>query len=208
MERVSTRVLEALDRLGLPIVDVLGYSMGGRLALHLLNLAPERFRALVLVGASPGLADPSKRRARRESDALLASRIRDIGIEAFLAEWSARPLIATQDRIPAPLRERMRLRRLASRAEGLASSLEGMGTGSMHSLWGTLSAIASPGLLLTGAEDPKFTRIARAMLRSWPGAQHRVIEAAGHCPHLEQPAASLAAIRRFLAEVEDGADAC
>ena len=78
----------------------------------------------------------------------------------------------------------------------------------MPSLWGTLPALACPGLLLTGAEDVKFTDIAHAMLQSWPGAEHRVIQDAGHCPHLENPEPSLAAIRAFLAEVEERAGAC
>src|SRR3954469_5983310 len=74
-----------------------GYSMGGRIALHsALTLGPEIVTRLVLVGASPGIADPAERAARRAADEALAARIETLTIEAFAAEWGAQPLFADQ----------------------------------------------------------------------------------------------------------------
>src|SRR5215212_7742503 len=71
-----------------------GYSMGGRIALHAaLSLGPAVER-LVLIGASPGIADPVERAERAASDAALADRIESIGVEAFVREWGAQPLFA------------------------------------------------------------------------------------------------------------------
>ena len=88
---------------------------------------------LVLVGATPGIADPGERAARQAADAALADRIEAIGAAAFLAEWSDKPIIATQKRIPEPWRGRMVARKAAHHAAGLAGSLRGMGPGTMVS---------------------------------------------------------------------------
>src|SRR3954471_12845481 len=59
-----------------------GYSMGGRIALHAALALQDRLERLVLVGASPGIADAEERAARRAADAALADRIEAIGVEA------------------------------------------------------------------------------------------------------------------------------
>jgi 2-succinyl-6-hydroxy-2,4-cyclohexadiene-1-carboxylate synthase len=129
-----------------------GYSMGGRLALHAALAMPSRVERLVLIGASPGIADASEREERRRRDAELADRIEAIGLEAFVDEWGALPLFATQ---PRGVAEAARTDRLRSTAPGLAAALRGMGTGTMEPLWDRLAELPMPVTLVVGGSgDP------------------------------------------------------
>src|ERR671916_1350764 len=134
-----------------------GYSMGGRVALHAALSLGARVRRLVLVGASPGLADPAEREARRAADEALAARIEAIGIEAFAREWGAQPLFAGQPERVAAAAHADRLRNTPA---GLASALRGLGTGVMDPLWDRLGELAMPVTLVVGARDDKFRAIA------------------------------------------------
>jgi 2-succinyl-6-hydroxy-2,4-cyclohexadiene-1-carboxylate synthase len=163
-----------------------GYSMGGRIALHAaLQLRPQLDR-LILVGASPGIADAEERAARRQADEALAERIEAIGVEAFAREWGAQPLFAGQpDRMAAAAHAD----RLRNRAAGLAAALRGLGTGVMDPLWERLGELTIPVTLLAGERDAKFRAIAERMAERLPDARLVVIPGAGHAAHLEQPEA-------------------
>lgn len=196
---VVDQLLAVLDDAGIGSADVVGYSMGGRVALHLAVAAPERVRRVVTIGASPGLADPVARAARVAADEALAARIRTVGIERFVDEWASQPLFATQARLAPEVLAAQRAQRLASDPEGLARSLEGMGTGAMAPLHDALPHLSVPVLLLAGAEDPKFVAVAREMAAMLPLGSTGVVEAAGHAAHLEAPAAVAAEVQAFLA---------
>jgi 2-succinyl-6-hydroxy-2,4-cyclohexadiene-1-carboxylate synthase len=161
-----------------------GYSMGGRIALHAaLSLGPLVER-LVLIGASPGIADPAERAARAAADAALADRIEAIGIDAFVREWGAQPLFAGMPRGVAELAEEDRRRNTAS---GLAAALRGLGTGVMPPLWDRLGELTIPVELVVGERDEKFRAIASRMETVLPDARTHVVEGAGHAVHLEAP---------------------
>lgn len=172
-------------------VTLLGYSLGGRVALHVALAHPEVIARLVLVGATPGLVDGDERAARRASDAALADRIEAIGVPAFLDEWLALPLFAGLSPATAHRAERE-----ANTASGLASSLRLTGTGTQDPLWDRLAEITVPTLLVTGGADARFTAIAERMVPRLGGpAHHVVVPGAGHTTHLEAPEAVLAALR-------------
>jgi 2-succinyl-6-hydroxy-2,4-cyclohexadiene-1-carboxylate synthase len=189
---VADRVASELS----PDTVLLGYSMGGRVALQVAVSAPERLSALILVGATPGLDDPRQRRA---ADLALADHIESIPIERFLSEWAEKPIIASQRAIAEPYRLRMQARKSRLLPWGLANSLRGIGTGAMPSLWQRLPTI--PTLLITGERDEKFTDIARRMCEAMPSAHHTIIAGVGHCAHLEAPSEAAVAISDFLAAV-------
>src|SRR6476646_2939262 len=71
-----------------------GYSMGGRIALHVALAAPERVRRLVLVSSTAGIEDPAARAAQRESDHRLAVLLEQLPFEESIARWRAQPLFA------------------------------------------------------------------------------------------------------------------
>ena len=172
-----------------------GYSMGGRMALHVALAHPEVVDRLVLIGATPGIEDPDDRADRRRDDEARARHIEQVGVPAFLDEWLALPLFAGLHPASAHRDERER-----NTAAGLASSLRLAGTGTQDDLWGRLGEIACPTLLITGAADARFTFTAARMLRRLGGpSQHVTLPFAGHTAHLEQPRAFTSAVVAWLA---------
>jgi 2-succinyl-6-hydroxy-2,4-cyclohexadiene-1-carboxylate synthase len=171
-----------------------GYSMGGRLCLHAALAHPHLVERLVLVSASPGLADDADRAARRTADDLLATQLEQNGLEPFLERWLAQPLFAT---LPAQARGLDERRR--NTAAGLAASLRVAGTGTQRELWSRLHELRMPVLLVTGALDRKFTAIAAEMAGAiGERATVRVIPRTGHAVPWERPAAFVAALREWL----------
>jgi len=177
---------------------LLGYSMGGRTALAWALRNPEAFSALILIGASPGLRQASAQYERQAADEALARRIETEGVPAFADFWEQVPIIASQERIPLPYRTALQQRRRCSLAAGLAASLRGMGTGVQDSYWDDLQSLSLPTLLVTGADDPKFTAIADDMAALVPRATRCSVPGAGHCAHLEQATETAQAIRSFV----------
>jgi len=170
-----------------------GYSLGGRLCLRLALDRPGLIRALVLVGASPGIADPAERAARRAADEARATELERDGLERFLERWLAQPLFATLPRRAGVAA------RLANTADGLAASLRLHGTGTQAPLWERLGSVRAPVLLLAGALDVKFADLAERMAAAI-GRRARValVAGAGHAAHLERPDEVARLIGRFL----------
>jgi 2-succinyl-6-hydroxy-2,4-cyclohexadiene-1-carboxylate synthase len=168
-----------------------GYSMGGRVALYAALALPGLVERLILVGASPGIADPAEREARRVADARLADRIEAIGIDAFAAEWGGQALFAGQDERVAAAAHADRLRNTPA---GLAAALRGLGTGVMPPLWDRLPELAVPVTLVVGERDEKFRAIAERMAGSLSDCRVEVVAGAGHAVQLERPEAMAAAI--------------
>ncbi len=172
----------------------LGYSMGARFCLQLALDHPDLVTRLVVVGASPGIADEDSRSQRRERDGALADRMAELGLPAFIDEWLAQPLFAGLDAARGLVRDR-----LDNTVEGLQSSLRLAGTGSQPSLWPRLEELAMPVLVVTGASDHKFCAIADEMVPAiGPNARHLVVPTAGHAAHLENRDAFLSLLRAWL----------
>ena len=195
MESVAADIVDLLDQLLVTNPTLLGYSMGGRLALCLACAYTSRFRALVLESASPGLADERARAERRLKDNQLADKIERDGVASFVANWESLPLWSTQSK--AQIRAQ-RAQRLANRPRGLANSLRGLGAGAQPNLWGQLPNLAVPTGLIVGERDDKFRRINQAMAKAIPRSSLSIIAAAGHNIHLEDPDAFCHALRTFL----------
>lgn len=175
-------------------VDVIGYSMGARTALHLALAHPGAVRSLVLVGGTAGLDDPTERAARRAGDEALAAHLVDVGVDAFLDEWLTLPLFAG-----LPDWARFDDERRTNTAEGLAGSLRRCGTGAMDPLWGRLGGLAVPTLCIAGEDDPKFVALAARVASAMGGpAEVAVVGGSGHAVHLERPDAVVAAVRTHL----------
>jgi 2-succinyl-6-hydroxy-2,4-cyclohexadiene-1-carboxylate synthase len=170
-----------------------GYSLGGRVALHAALSLDPLVERLVLIGASPGIADPAERAARAADDAALADRIEAIGIEAFVREWGAQPLFAGMPRGVAELADEDRLR---NTAPGLAAALRGLGTGVMPPLWERLGELTIPVDLVVGERDEKFRAIAERMEGPLAAARLHVVDGAGHAVQLEAPDAVVELLMR------------
>ena len=112
MNEVAQDIIEVLDALSLKTVNLLGYSMGGRLALYLAVNYPARFSRLVLESASPGLATSEEQQERIKRDNQLAARILHDGIVEFVNFWEQIPLFKTQQSLEESLRLQLREQRL------------------------------------------------------------------------------------------------
>lgn len=187
IEHCTADLVALVNQLELSRIHLLGYSMGGRVALHFALCHPERVARLVLTSASPGLADPQERAQRAASDAALAEKIEREGVPSFVEFWTNLPLFATQKNLPEPVRTALYQQRLHNRAHGLANSLRGLSVGVQPSLWDQLPNLNMPTLLLAGALDQKFAIIAQTMSQAIPNAQLAIIPHAGHTVYLEQP---------------------
>jgi 2-succinyl-6-hydroxy-2,4-cyclohexadiene-1-carboxylate synthase len=186
-------VLRDLTGLAPPQFTLVGYSMGGRIALHAALAFGARIERLVLLGASPGLADPEERKARRADDEQLAGEIERSSIDAFAERWAQTPVLAGQ---PPEVLAAVHADRLRNHPAGLARALRGLGTGALSSLWDRLGAVGMPVTLVVGERDEKFRAIATQMISALPDAELIVVPGAGHAVHLEAPEAVAAVIDR------------
>ena len=147
---------------------LVGYSMGGRIALHVALAAGDRVDRLVLIGASPGIADEGERSARLRADEELADEIERSSIDEFARRWARTPVLAG---LPAAALDAAHADRLRSTPAGLARALRGLGTGALPSLWERLGELSMPVTLVVGERDEKFLGIAAEMSRGIPGAR-------------------------------------
>lgn len=191
-------IIGVLDYLGLTHVAVLGYSMGGRVALALAAEHTNRISALICDSANPGIDDQTEREARIAGDDRLAQMIEREGMAAFVDYWESLPLFKTQERLPVETRDAIRASRLETPEVGAAGSLRGLSQGRQPSLWGKLSELRMPALIIAGQEDAKYREIALHMTTCLPNAQKVIVQEAGHTVHLEQPAAFAGAVLDFL----------
>lgn len=176
-----------LDALDVARADVVGYSLGGRLALSLACAHPDRVRRLALIGTTAGIEDPAARVERRAADEALADRLDADGVEAFVDHWEALPIFATQAALPADVQAAIRATRTRQRSVGLANSLRGVGAGVMPSLWSAVGNLSAPTLLIAGSLDERYVEIGRRLAARMPDARLEIVADVGHAAHLEAP---------------------
>jgi 2-succinyl-6-hydroxy-2,4-cyclohexadiene-1-carboxylate synthase len=177
---------------------LVGYSLGGRVALDLACRHQDLLRCLVLEGASPGLERDAERQERAARDDALADEIERRGVEWFVDHWQDTPLFATQKDLPRDVFEGVRHDRLSNSAEGLAMSLRSAGTGRMVPLWGEVGRLAIPVLIVVGKRDPRYLKVGEAMRARIPGSALVAVKGAGHCVHVERPEEFGDLVERFL----------
>ncbi|MBI5089218.1 MAG: alpha/beta fold hydrolase, partial [Actinobacteria bacterium] len=159
-----------------------GYSLGGRVCLHLALMSPHVVHRLALLGATAGIVDDDDPASRRAADERLAQHIVEVGVDAFLDEWVDQPLFAG-----LTLTDDDRADRARNTAVGLASSLRLSGTGTQLPLWDRLRELNMPVLALAGELDTKFVPVAERIAASVPQGVFAQIHGAGHAAHLQQP---------------------
>ena len=203
IEKVTTDLNELLNFLQIEKVNLLGYSMGGRVALSFACQYPTMVNSLILESSSPGLKTEQERLNRIEQDYALANRIETEGLEAFVDYWENIPLFSSIKKLPTAVQDSLRRERLTQQIEGLANSLRGMGTGKQPSYWGCLSNLDIPVLLVIGSNDLKFVRIANEMEQGLTDVTKRVIDDSGHMVHLEQQKLFAEIIVKWLFQIRN-----
>lgn len=185
----ATQALVAVwDALGIDRTHLVGYSMGGRFALHLAAHHRARVASLLTIGAHAGL-DLGEQAVRRLVDAELAARVEREGIDRFAEYWAALPMFSgLARRGPEFLAELDRGRRSLDPV-GVAASLRGMGAGAMEPVWDRLAAIDAQATFVAGATDTRFVALAGRLAVAVPHGRVEMVPDAGHAAHLEQPQA-------------------
>lgn len=201
MGSMVRQLLAVADVTGCATFHLVGYSMGGRVALSLACDAGHRLRSLTLIGATAGIVDDRERAERRRLDEERARQI-EADFEGFVDDWMSGPLFASQERLGSEFRAVSRSQRLANDPAGLAASLRGAGTGSMTPLHDRLRQCTVPALLVVGEEDEKFLSVAGDLSRGLPRSSTAVIADAGHSAHVEQPDTVAGRIRELVAGIE------
>jgi 2-succinyl-6-hydroxy-2,4-cyclohexadiene-1-carboxylate synthase len=199
LERQADDLSALLAALDAVPADVMGYSMGARLALVLALRHPAVVRGLILESPSAGISDGAERARRRVSDDALAGQLERDGLASFVETWEAQLLFASQSALPHDVRGGLRAERLSHDPRGLAASLRGAGQGVMAPLHARLAAVGCPALVIAGALDPVGSERARLVAAGLPTARLEMIDGAGHAPHLEQPEAFLRLAGEHLA---------
>jgi 2-succinyl-6-hydroxy-2,4-cyclohexadiene-1-carboxylate synthase len=177
-----------------------GYSMGGRLALALALERPELVTALVLVSATPGIADTEERRTRVAADEELARAAERDGSAPFLLRWLAQPMFADVPPEAPGMEDRGQWSGAA-----LAHALRTLGTGAMPPMWDRVGELTMPVLVVTGDADHKFTEIGDAMAARIPRVR-RAHLACGHAVPLVRPAQLAALLHDFTSAPASSTD--
>ncbi len=197
MEGASGSLIRLLDELDIERPRVVGYSMGGRLALYFALRHPERCSGLLLESASPGLENAQERAARRQSDEEKAVRLESGDFEEFLKDWYRQPIFSSLGGEEKLLRRTIESRLRNDPAE-LARSLRSMGTGSQPALWDELAGLSVPTMAVAGELDEKFVSIGRCIETESPMVSSAPVPEAGHNIHAEAPEAYQGLLRDFL----------
>jgi 2-succinyl-6-hydroxy-2,4-cyclohexadiene-1-carboxylate synthase len=174
--------------------DLLGYSLGARVALHVALGTDLALGRLILIGATAGIEDPEVRAARRAADDEMAERLEASGdVDAFISRWVSGPMFA---RLAGAAQAEERRRNSAT---GLASSLRLAGTGTQEPLWDRIPSLEPPLLALAGTDDVRFAAHARRLAALAPRAITSLIPGGGHAVHLAQPEPVGRLVRHWLA---------
>jgi 2-succinyl-6-hydroxy-2,4-cyclohexadiene-1-carboxylate synthase len=197
MPSTATALIDWLDFVNISNCFLVGYSMGGRVALYLGLHFPERFPKVVLESASPGLKTEQERQQRLQHDRLLADRLQT-DFSTFLTNWYQQPLFHSLQEHPEF--EQIMEQRSQNQPYELAKSLRYLSTGLQPSLWNLLKKHSQPLLLLVGERDRKFCTINQEMAEYCPTAQLKVVPNCGHVVHLEHPIAFTNYVQAFLLE--------
>ena len=172
---------------------LLGYSMGGRLALHALLEKDHPWQAAVIVSAHPGLETESERASRRATDAQWATQSLAGNWQQFLDAWNAQAVLGT-----APMRDPQASSSLIARRREVARSFVDWSLGTQQPLWERLGEISIPVLWVAGENDPKFLSLAERATALIPNAHLAIAPGAGHRVPWEAESWFADQVARFL----------
>lgn len=198
IDSIINIISTVIEKLQVPKVVLLGYSMGSRAALSFASRYNSKIKALILESSTAGIENSDERKARLLSDTELAEKIEKEGVDEFIKYWMKLPLFESLKSMPIEEYQKIIKRKLTNSKKGLANSLRGFSTGKMKSLWNQLSELNFRVLLITGSLDNKYKMIADKMTSLLPQSEHEIISDAGHNIHLEKPKEFIKLVNNFL----------
>ncbi len=199
----SDIIKAVLDYFKITKVILVGYSMGGRVALTFTTKYKNRVLGLVLESSTAGIADKSEREIRIETDSRLADKLRNEGIDSFINYWLDLPFFKSLKSLDKNKYSKVVVEKKLNSAQGLANSLLSFSTGIMPSLWNYLNSLNIPTLLIAGSLDKKYVRINKEMMQLIPNSQLQIINNCGHNTHLEKREEFIILVNKFLNNLEN-----
>ncbi|MBI3170600.1 MAG: 2-succinyl-6-hydroxy-2,4-cyclohexadiene-1-carboxylate synthase [Chloroflexi bacterium] len=186
-----------LDEFHIPKIHLVGYSLGGRIALAFACRYPKKILSLTLESANPGILDESERTRRLAEDAARAESILKDGMSAFVDEWYKMPLFASLNKHPEKLST---IKEAASRndPQWMAKVIRELSPGLQTPLWDSLPTLSFPVLLIAGGEDKKYVQVTQKMTERIPNSRSVIVPDAGHNVHAEQPETYISLLKDFL----------
>jgi 2-succinyl-6-hydroxy-2,4-cyclohexadiene-1-carboxylate synthase len=175
---------------------VVGYSLGGRLALRAALRAPEHYVGLVTIGATAGIDEDQERAESAAADEKLASWLERTPIEDIVGVWERQPLFADQSE---SLIDAQRPGRLSHDPRDLASLLRTAGQGALDPVWDDLPRLDLPLLAIAGSRDGRYSEAGRRIAELAPRGSFERVDDAGHAPQLQRPGAVARLLIDFLA---------
>lgn len=185
MPNLAQAIIELMKTLQINKCFLLGYSMGGRVALYLTIYFPGYFKRVILESTSPGLETKAERDRRIRQDVKLAEKLESQDYSLFLKQWYSNPLFDSFRQHPNY--HQAIIRKLNNNPLKLSKSLRYMGTGIQPSSWHQLSASKIPLLLVVGELDRKFITINQRIATICSQSQLKIVNSSGHNVHFEQP---------------------
>ncbi len=195
---IKQAAAELVARFPTEPVDLLGYSMGGRVALAVALDHPQRIRRLILVSCHGGIRDAAERANRRKRDESLAQVLEEDGIGAFVAWWETQSTLKPYQPFSATVAASVRARRLNQEPLGLAGCLRSIGAGAMEPQWSRLSTLRMPTLLVSGSADTRYRTLMDEMHTMIPGSRRDIVLRSGHAVHRERPQVIAQMVGAFL----------
>lgn len=195
--KCAKSIVGIADELRLKQFNLVGYSMGGRLALYLALKYPNKINKLVLESSSPGLKTESEREERQQADEKLAEELKRTPLGVFIEKWYNQPLFESIRKNHKEF-EALKKERLSNDSAGLAKSLKYMGTGAQGPLWEKVPELSFSTHLIVGELDRKFQEIAGQMSAMSQKIKIECVKGAGHNVHFEKPIEYAALLNQIL----------
>ena len=199
IQSTANLVIKFLDFLRIEQCFLVGYSMGGRLALYLTIYFPQYFHKVVLESASAGLRTAAEKSDRLAKDQKLATELEHLkhhDFRLFLENWYQQSIFASLR--SHPNFPQMLEKRLNNSPAQLAKSLRNLSIGMQPSLWEKLSENEVPLLLLVGELDLKFVQVNQQMQQLCKLSQLQIVPNCGHNIHFENPNLFIEKIQSFF----------
>ena len=184
-ESFSLKIDEFLKNLLIEKINLVGYSMGGRLAQYFAINYPKRVLKLVLESSSPGIKNKKERISRLERDKVFVKRLQDEPLIEILNTWYKQSLF--QGIRNHPQYAEMVKKRSKNNPQLMAKALMAFSTGNQPYLAEKISAVGIPVLLLCGEKDSKYLKIMKELKHNNPGYKLNVMDKCGHNTHFEKP---------------------
>lgn len=200
IDSIMSQIKYVKDHLTQNKIFLLGYSMGGRIALTYASMYPEDVKGLILEASSAGIKNDEERQKRYEEDLKLAEFIETHTMEEFIEMWHDQEIFNTQRRFSNDKLKKIKKKKASGSKTGYANILKGFSTGIMPPVHDKLKKIPLKVLLITGELDTKFTGINARLAKRFFKAKHKIVRNSGHNTHLEEPKRFIEIVLNYLGQ--------